>query len=85
MSPDYKIEKEKDNQILDTSSFLNEMKGEEIIELLKAGEVFIKYGNYGNPHLRVVKLTEDEKRLTWYTQSSCSIFKKVKFLEVTDV
>ena len=61
------------------------MKSDEIIKLLKTGQVFIKYGNYGNPHYRLVKLTDDEKKLTWEAISSCSIFSRTKYLATIDV
>ncbi len=62
-----------------------ELKGDEIINLLKAGQTFIKYGNYGNPHIRFVRLSEDEKRITWEAISSCSIFNRVKYIETSHV
>lgn len=63
----------------------NELKSHEIINLLKTGQNFIKYGNYGNPHLRFVKLSDDEKKLTWEAISSCSMFNRTKYLETIHV
>jgi hypothetical protein len=73
------------NHLSDSTSILNEMKGEEIISMLKNGEVFTKYGKHGDPHPRMVKLSEDEKRIMWFTLGSCSLFKKTKFIEVSDI
>lgn len=56
-----------------------------MINLLKAGQTFIKYGNYGNPHIRFVRLSEDEKRITWEAISSCSLFNRVKYIETIHV
>jgi hypothetical protein len=63
----------------------NDIKGEEVISMLKKGETFTKYGNFGQPHPRVIRLTVDEKRLEWFDKSSCNIFKKAKFIEVSEI
>lgn len=63
----------------------NDIKGEEILRMLKHGEIFIKYGNFGDPHPRIVKLSEDEKRLIWHSTGSCTFFKKNKFVEISDI
>lgn len=73
------------NHAPDSTSIRNEMKGEEIISMLKKGEVFTKYGKHGDPHPRMVKLSEDEKKIMWFTLGSCSIFKKTKFIEVSEI
>jgi hypothetical protein len=70
---------------LDNANKFHELKSDEIIKLLKAGQTFIKYGNYGNPHIRFVRLSEDEKTLTWEAISSCSIFNRTKCLETINV
>lgn len=61
------------------------MKSTDIVSVLKDGEIFTKYGKMGNPHLRFVKLSDDEKKIVWYTLSGCKIFKKTKFIDVSDV
>ena len=63
----------------------NELKGEEILRMLKFGETFIKYGNSGDPHHRIVKLSDDEKFLIWNSASGCRLFKKNKFIEIIDI
>ncbi len=35
------------------------------IKILKNGFLFLKYGKYGNPHERLVYLSDDEKTLEW--------------------
>ena len=70
-------------QMIDPSN--GDGKGEVIIKMLKSGEIFIKYGKYGDPHPRNVKLSEDEKKLYWYSSGGCNIFKKMKFIEISDI
>jgi hypothetical protein len=63
----------------------SEMKPEDFLLLLKKGEIFIKYGNYGNPHLRFVQLTEDEDRLIWKTISTCSFLRSARSIDTIEV
>jgi hypothetical protein len=70
---------------IDSNNKFNELKSDEIINLLKIGQTFIKYGTYGNPHIRFVKLSDDEKKLTWEVISSCSLFSRTKYLETINV
>lgn len=62
-----------------------ELKPEEMLSLLKKGENFVKYGNYGNPHIRFVQLTEDEDRLIWKPISSCSFLRSTRSIDTIDV
>jgi hypothetical protein len=71
-------------------NFINENNGSDLklddfILTLKKGEIFVKYGNYGNPHLRFVQLTDDEEKLIWKPISSCSFFKSTRSIETIDV
>ena len=61
------------------------IKTEEIIKMLKKGESFIKYGNKGNPHTRLVQLTQDEKKIIWKNNTGCKIFCHIKSINVSDV
>lgn len=63
----------------------SDLKLDDFLMILKKGEIFVKYGNYGNPHLRFVQLTDDEERLIWKPISSCSFFKSTHYIETTDV
>jgi len=61
------------------------IKAEEILKMLKTGEIFIKYGNKGRPHPRLVQLSQDEKRIVWRKVSGCNIFCKTRSINLTDV
>lgn len=41
------------------------VNGEELIDMLKLGQKFIKYGRSGEPHERYVYLSQDEQTLFW--------------------
>lgn len=61
---------------------LNNM--DELVEMLKHGEMFMKYGRNGKPHQRFVILSKDEKRITWRPMG-CSCFSREKYLETMKV
>jgi len=73
--------------VSNTPTIKNEknIKTEEILKMLKAGEVFIKYGNKGRPHHRLVQLSQDEKRIVWRKISGCNIFCKSRSINLSDV
>lgn len=71
------------NVVSDTeSNNFNEINAKEMISLLKQGDNFTKYGSYGQPHFRFVKLSDDENRIIWMANAGCNIFTKTKFIEV---
>ena len=53
--------------------------------MLKLGQVFTKYGNYGTPHTRFVQLSQDEKKLTWSSIGGCRFFRAVKSIDVNNI
>lgn len=53
--------------------------------MLKLGETFTKYGKKGNPHKRLIKLSDDEKRLIWKNISGCNILCKQRSINLADV
>jgi hypothetical protein len=61
------------------------IKTEEILKMLKKGEVFTKYGNNGSPHPRLVQLTQDEKKIVWRKITGCNIFCKTRSINLSDV
>ena len=73
--------------ISNTPTIKNEknLKTEEILKMLKQGEIFIKYGNKGSPHPRLVQLSQDEKRIVWRKISGCNIFCKIRSINLADV
>jgi hypothetical protein len=75
----------KDDKENNNNSVLNDLKCNDNLKILKQGEVFTKYGKYGNPHLRFVKLTDDERRIVWHPVSGCGLLSRPKFLEVSEV
>ena len=58
---------------------------EEMINLLKQGEIFLKYGETGTPHYRLVQLSKNEDKFTWRTVSSCSFSFSFHHIETIDV
>lgn len=61
------------------------IKAEEILKMLKKGEIFTKYGNKGRPHPRMVQLSQDEKKLIWRKVTGCSLFCKTRSINLSDV
>lgn len=53
--------------------------------MLKGGETFTKYGKKGNPHKRLIRLSDDEKTLIWKNVSGCNILCKPRSINLTDV
>jgi hypothetical protein len=76
-------EKKDRNSTLD--DFKIDEKGESMLETLRRGEIFTKYGNKGNPHLRFVKLTDNDTKIIWKEINVCSLLKRNKYLEVRDL
>jgi hypothetical protein len=74
-----------DKEIITDNSIPNEIKRDDLLTPIKEGTVFTKYGEYGKPHSRMVKLSQDEKRLIWYPIDGCGIFKSTKSLEVSEI
>jgi hypothetical protein len=57
------------------SDYLNTEKTpvncEDLINMLKAGQTFLKYGKKGEPHLRFVYLSKNEESLNWKPLTCC--------------
>jgi hypothetical protein len=49
------------------------VNGEELIDMLKLGQKFLKYGRSGEPHERYIYLSQDEQTLFW-KPLTCSCF-----------
>lgn len=62
----------------------NKFNGEDLIKMMKKGDSFTKYGRGGNPHLRIVYLSEDEKSIK-FKAVNCGIFSGEKSIEINDV
>lgn len=60
-------------------------KSEDLINMMKKGEVFTKYGRHGEPHPRIISISPDLSKITWKVPSACSMFTPVKQIEVIDV
>jgi hypothetical protein len=71
-----------DKKERETVDFKIDEKGEAMLELLRRGEMFTKYGNKGTPHLRFVKLVEGDSKIIWKELNMCSIIKRIKCIEV---
>lgn len=70
----------------DISILISPIEGEELLKDLKKGEIFIKFGESGSPHPRLVRLTEDENKIIWARLSFCSkLFSKTKYLIATEL
>ena len=70
-----------------TTSMKNEknVKSDEMLKMLKEGQIFIKYGNKGTPHKRLVQLSLDGTKILWRKMNSCNIFKRNRSINVADV
>ena len=60
-------------------------KSEEMIKMLVKGEIFTKYGKFGEPHLKVISVTPDLSKIIWKVPSACSLVTPLKEMEVIDV
>jgi hypothetical protein len=66
--------------ILDTGG----KSAEDLLHVLKRGDVFMKYGHSGKPHKAFVQLTEDEKRIIW-KPLVCTCFKRNRYIDTDTV
>jgi hypothetical protein len=57
---------------------------DELISILKAGDVFTKYGRSGNPHKTFVQLSQDEKRIIWKPYK-CTCFSRKRYMDTDSV
>jgi hypothetical protein len=67
------------------STFSIDQRGEFLLTLLRQGEIFTKYGNKGNPHPRFVKLVDNDTKIVWKQLNVCSLFRKRKYIEVSQI
>lgn len=49
------------------------------------GQVFVKYGRYGKPHLKKVWLTDDYSEIRWQDPDGKTACRALPMAEVTDV
>jgi hypothetical protein len=60
----------------------NIVNGEELIQMLKNGQKFIKYGKSGDPHERFVYLSPDENYMIW-RPLTCTCFTRDRSIKTT--
>ena len=64
----------------------NNINKEEMIKILRKGEIFLKYGKRGKPHLKFVKLSDDGTEIRWRYKSVCAnIFNRTKSIPIGEI